>query len=153
MMRTLKETALVRYEGEAVNDPMLRELIEACQTDDDVMALANEFPMPFISYSLLENPGDELIKKAIDDNPFAFRGVVNPSDEVVDYALSLSGENIRFVIQERQTTERCMMAISQNPFAIKGVVAPTVEMCVMACDLNAGVFDFIPDNMKALVNQ
>ena len=56
---------------------------------------------------------------ALQNNPSAFQFMQGSSDEVIDLALSLDGENLMYLDTDKKTKQRCIDAVGKHSSAIK----------------------------------
>lgn len=73
-----------------------------------------------------DNPADEIIINALDENAMSLRYVKNPSDAVIEYAINKNSFSIQYV--KNPSIEQQMKALSRNVAAIQVIDKPCNEI-------------------------
>ena len=91
-----------------------------CENINEAEALVavaeNGMAVEFVPYDACT---DAVKEAALQNNPSAFQFMKGSSDEIIDLALSLDGDNLMYLDTEKKTKQRCIDAVARHPSAIK----------------------------------
>lgn len=139
-----------RLKEEGLWNEVWADNIHDIETSEQVDELINGNLYTFVTFKIIESTNEQYMD-AIREHGEALEAVENPTDGMIDAAISSYGQAIGWILPEQQTKERCEAAIRQNAYSIYYIDNKTIDLCRLAYDREPKSWDYFPDKIKKMI--